>query len=561
MADVITENATEKFIDSPGAPSERRRLNHESRGCYFTPVSNSVFTAEELTTKARQILLILELKAGSSRIAKLSNQEIIGLTGYSRRTVERSLRSLRNQELISQSKNRAIELSNSIPAQNYVPVYESVVHHPQWEDWQKHLLLFVMSQFRGHDPQFGIKKNALNLYGRKGQSIERFCKIPGSTTVRRKRIRKFVEQLQNQHVIEIVEEATCNRPAICIVNRDTLEGIVPDYERHQCATLKMTVPHAKPHRHASRSNTVTPHVAHRHPSRSNTVTPHVATPSSVTYVKDSKDSEDSKKILESPRSACGGRGAISSLAIDETSGDNSESGYEISEFSDTEWDMEDGLAALMESERHADLTREVERRCIGFHLNQSRAHPRFLAGNWTAILEELPGDLEADDVVSAITSSEFDGLDAKSWGLLLADKFIKRFFIEIKKNYDQRKRSINSTQQLFDDSCKQLRDDNAATRKAAVERLVGVFGNNSKVPLMIAGMLIGECRDDDPSVRLVAARKLVFLVSLGKISIQDKATIRMAAGRMLQDDNEDVRDEIEYLQRQLDNTPVSSGCV
>jgi hypothetical protein len=252
MAEVITQDARNGPVEADATPKQGKS-NRNSRGGFFTPVSNSVFTTKGLTTKALQILLILELKAGASRIAKLSHLEIVGLTGYSLRSVERSLRSLRVREWISQIEHRVVQLPNPIPGKNYVQVYEGVVHHPTWEDWQKHLLLFVMSQFRGQEQGFGVPTYSLNLYGRKGQSVERRCRIPGSAKERRVRIREFIEQLENEQIIRIIENATSNRPAICTVNRETLESVQPDYERHRSATLRMAVPNQESHRHTKRT--------------------------------------------------------------------------------------------------------------------------------------------------------------------------------------------------------------------------------------------------------------------------------------------------------------------
>jgi hypothetical protein len=503
-------------------------------------------TTKGLTTKALQILLILELKAGASRIAKLSHREIAGLTGYSLRCVERSLRSLRMREWISQIEHRVIQLPNPIPIQNYVQVYEGVVHHPQWKDWQKHLLLFVMSQFRGQEQGFGVPTYSLNLYGRKGQSVEKCCRIPGSAKERRVRIREFIKQLENQQIIRIVEDATSNRPAICTVNRNTLENIRPDYERYQIATLRTAVPKQGPHRHAKRSNTVTRNVAHRHASRSNTVIRNVATPSHETYVKDPKDSEDSKKIPESPRSAFGGRGAISSQSRDEASGDDSESGHGKSDSHDDDVAVGDDLTSLMGSKRHRELTREIECRCSGFHLGQSRADRDSLVGKWTALLEELPDDLEPDDVVDAIISDQFAGLNSKSWGLLLSDKFITRFCIEIRKNYEERKRPTLSTKHCFDSAREALGSRDVATRKYAVESLT-TFSDDKRVPLIIAGLLVGKQADPDATVRRIAVQKLDFLAAMGQIPDEVIPAIRLILPKVLKDKDATVRESAGYL--------------
>jgi hypothetical protein len=201
MLELRIANASDARVENESSRSRRKRSKKQDHS-FFTPVSNSVLTTSGLTTKARQILLVLELRAGASRIAKLSHEEIARLTGYQRRTIERSLHRLRKQKWISSVEAGVIELCNPIPVDNYVQVYDGVVHHPVWHDWQKHVLLFVMSQFRGRDREFGIRKHSLNRYGRQQPSVERSCRIPGSTEERREKFREFVEQLQSDLSIE-----------------------------------------------------------------------------------------------------------------------------------------------------------------------------------------------------------------------------------------------------------------------------------------------------------------------------------------------------------------------
>lgn len=518
---------------------------------FFTPISSSVLLMKGLTAKTLQIMLILEMRAGTSRTARLSRREIAKHTGYQHRTVDRSLRWLRERDWIRQCEPGVIQLCYPIPTRNYVQVYEGVVFHPQWEDWQKHLLLFVMTQFRSQDREFGIKKYSLNLYGRKGMSIENNCRIPGNTRDRRRQLREFITQLQYEQIMHVVEQSTSNRPAICTINRDVLENLRPDYERHGSATCRMTVSSHETHRHPSRSNTVVRHVAHRHTTRSNNVTRHVAIPSSVTYVKDPEDSEDSKKILESPRAACGDWGAISSLSRNEASLNEGNLGYEKSEPCEERMRFGEDLASFMKSKRNQELTGDIESHCGDFHLRPSRADRHSLAAVWTAVLEELPDDLVSDDVVLAITSSEFDGLSGKSWGLLLSDKFVTRFIVEIKKQYDERQRLLRNTRNMYRVAVEKLKDDDPRTRIAALEYLGSGFPADSRVPLLIAQLLDGERRDSDATVRRAAIRSLIRLDTVNGIPDEYCTAILRLACESLEDNDDEVRDEAEYLRGRL----------
>jgi hypothetical protein len=210
----------------------------------------------------------------------------------------------------------------------------------------------------------------------------------------------------------------------------------------------------------------------------------------------------------------------------------------------------DGFASLMESKRHREMTREIECRCTGFHLGQSRADRDSLAGKWTALLEELPDDLEPDDVVDAIISDQFAGLNSKSWGLLLSNKFITRFCIEIRKNYEERKRPSLSTKHCFDSAREALGSRDVATRKNAVESLT-TFSDDKRVPLIIAGLLVGKQTDPDASVRRTAVQKLDFLAAMGQIPDEVKPVIQKILPKMLIDKDAMVRDSAGYLQESL----------
>lgn len=557
MLELRVANACDEPVEIEPSRSRSRKQKEQDRS-FFTPVSNSVLTASGLTTKARQILLILELKAGASRVARLSNEEIVQLTGYQRRTVERSLFSLRKHELASTIEAGVLQLRQPIPTENYVQVYEGVVFHPVWEDWQKHALLFVMSQFRGRVQEFGISKYSLNLYGRKKPSMERTCRIPGCTEERRKRLREFVAQLQDEKLLSIVEDATSNRPAFCCIDRDALERISPDYDRHATATCRMTVLEKRTHRQVSRSNTVTRHVVERHPSRSKTVIQNVAEPSLVTHEKDSKDSKHSEKILESPRFACGERGAISSQCQSATPDGLDESDVARSESVREELVPEDGFASLMKSQLHRELTEEVDRRCSGFVLHKSRTNAKSLATAWGLMLDQLPDDICGDDVELAIKSREFEGLYSKSWGLLLSDRYITRFCVEIRKRYDDRQRLAIDAEARFEALVNSLKSKDLATRISAVERLATYGGTKPDVALRIALLLSPKQRDKEAKVRLTAVQKLTYLAAMKSISNRCREPVRRIAKKTLTDDDKGVREEAEFLLEELDRPQSNS---
>jgi hypothetical protein len=208
----------------------------------------------------------------------------------------------------------------------------------------------------------------------------------------------------------------------------------------------------------------------------------------------------------------------------------------------------------MKSKSHRQLTRDVEFQCFGFRLTQSRVDRHSLVGNWSDLLQELPQDVESGDVVAAIQSSHFDGLGSLSWGLLLSEKFVRRFFVEIKTNYDERNRLTRSTEELFDKTVENLNDKEPASRQAAIERL-GTFGNDTEVVRLILGFLVGERRDSDPAVRLVAVERLVYLVSCCEIDEEGRELILGGLSEFLDDEDGAARNEVEYLQSLIADVP------
>ena len=60
----------------------------------------------------------------------------------------------------------------------------------------------------------------------------------------------------------------------------------------------------------------------------------------------------------------------------------------------------------------------------------------------------------------------------------------------------------------------------------------------------------------DPSIRLIVAQKLVYLAANNLIPEEHQAAIRKSTTRMLKDDDEEVWNEVGYLQSLLDNVSV-----
>jgi len=528
-------------------------MSKSSTRHFFTPVSNEVFLDRRLTRRARQILLVLEVRAGASRIVKLTQKQIAEITGYPLRSVKYALGSLRRSGWIEQRSDGEIGLVRPIPGKNFVQVYEAVVYRQDWQDWQKHLLLFVMSQFRGSEQDFGVPLYSLNMRGRVGPSIEKHCRVPGTVKERRRKVRKFLKQLETEGILRVVEPATSNRPAICMISREALEQMEPrGYQNSttdpedRVARLRFAPSSPEMRGKPKPSSRANRYLAGGKPKPSNRANRNLAKGQTVTNVKEPEESEESKKIPEPPVPPSAARGAISSPNNRRTS--DSDSAFEDEgEF----LPVGDDLASLLKSEYHRKLTNLVEQHCSGMSLMPSRENRESLAGKWQVLLEELPADLNHDDVINAITSEHFEGLNSRSWGLLLSKNYLNRFFVEIQKHYECRKQLAKEASDSLELACRRLHDPDPAYRKQAIEVLAARAEAKKAVPLLLAGVLVGKKRDQESSVRLEAAKQLIRLVVLNRISNDMLRPIRARLPRMLRDDDPQVRDELEYLQQTI----------
>ena len=568
-------------------------MSKESRTNFFTPVCNTVFANKQFTTRARQVLLILELKAGKSRIAKISNADIRDATGYPIRGIKRTLGTLESQGWIVQEEAGVIRLPRPVPKQKYAQVFESVVFHPQWEDWQKHILLFLLSQYRGKSGDQSLY--ALNLYGRKAPSIETTCKIPGSTKQRRERLTEFVDQLQSNGILRIVNRATSNRPAICAISRDEIEKISPDPLRYQTPVIR----HIATPCHTSRSRGTTRHVAGGHPSRSKGTTRHVAEIPPVTYVKEPKREKDAGKIPwnpPKPPQAAGGRFHRDEAEEDLTQSDSQEADdslleeHGIVEFLDAmdssesdflnevpvpeeeesliekeddagevsdilrfafsgpeveshhELGSGDSLAQRLPKESWRRLIQEVEER-TRHSLKPSKARHGKLAEILGLLLESLPDEVTPDDFVSAIQSPKFDSLNSKSWGLLLSKDYITRLHELVLRPVEDRTEIQRQTDESIRSSFDCLRAGNPADQSAAIENLMLFKDADPEIIPGIATWFAEAASAVEPAARIAAARALELNADEIPLPLKERLQTKLS-----ESDEEGVKYMLEALE-------------
>lgn len=520
---------------------------------YFAMIPNHVFEIK-MRYPVRQIYLILEFRAGKSRVAKLTNRELAGLAAYPLRTVERALQKLREFKLLGESTTRHKTLMLPYPDEKFVRAYESIVFHPTWCDWQKHILLFVMSQYRG--TRLGQDSYALNLSGTIAPSIEQRCSIPGKTQERREKIAKFRDELVSEGLISIIINHSGGMPAICRINFDSIRAISPRYPNPVVTvTPNSPVPAQtvrnkavcanKTDRHLSRSGTVSSHVADRHPSRSGTVISHVAAPSALTYEEDKEDPKESEKVWKTPFPPSAG--AISSLDNDDTVG----GGYL------TVGTGESTISHLLKSSRHRELIATVEKQCYGFFMGDSRNRLPSLVKPLTTVLNQTPSDLESDDIVFAIQSSEFRGLSGISWGLLLSKEFRPRFYLTVIAQYETRKKHEARNDRMPFLIWHGIRSPNATIRVQTIEGIPPLPNDEFSIAVLLVTVLSGDHRDKDANVRLHAIRKLTCMAMDNRLTPCAKAIIRHRINGIWHSEDE-LREDLQFLMDELNLSVKSS---
>lgn len=198
---------------------------------HFAKIHNALITRNNFrSVELRQVWLLLELKAGESRIAKVTKEWLANKTGYTTRNITRHLKTLEKCELI-RHEGSSIQLANHLPTQNWFPAYEPILLHPRWQDWQKHVLLFILSQWRS-SIDYG-EAYVVNISGKKKASIERDCYVPRSRDKddRFAKVKEFIKELYNGGIISVVKVATSKSPMLCRLNLDALVEIQAEIDR------------------------------------------------------------------------------------------------------------------------------------------------------------------------------------------------------------------------------------------------------------------------------------------------------------------------------------------
>lgn len=520
---------------------------------YYAKIPNEVFHPDSgLTRKARQILLVLESRAGNSRVAHLSVEEIVEHTGYGFRTTERHLAKLITGGWAARTSEKKIRLLKPVPSSYYVRAFEGIIFHSKWEDWQIQILLFVMSQFSSE----GL---ILNKYGTKGDSITRCCSIPGSQPERRKRMNEFLKELFTTGILKVTRPHTSKRPAICEVSIAELEKLVP---KSLCyVSGGGSAPLGS--RQTRRSKPDNRDIAARQPRHSKPDNRDIASPPPETYFKKRKETVRLQKNPNPPSSACSGRERATS-SREPGEGNGSPQKIQIAELNEHDSCSESNngnppFLKLIKNDQARQLASEVHNGSIAFQENESKMAPKQIAEKWELLVEELPPTVTKEDVLLALQAQEFNLLLEVSWGLMMSDNFIFRFASAIQSNHNERQEMISWEQDQRSKVIEQLSSSDPKTARSAISSVVNNYPQDSEVAIRkLIPWLVDSERDIDPIQRGGFALLLASAVN-NSLSDSMKNRLVKVAKHLLDDPDEVVADYAGRCLAALDElSPVAS---
>jgi len=364
-------------------------------------------------------------------------------------------------------------------------------------DVMKDIFLFICSQFETKDPA-GNEVFRCSKFGRKAPSIINCCQIKTGRKIRAKHLnagRGSVHKAQQEVVsgvvkilvktglLVVVERSTDWSPAL--VRAHAAEAI-PSLQKQYNAEQALAGPprENKSDHHSFRTRNII-----REPKPATTT-----------------------RSLEPPLQPQAAAGAIKSLRQGE---DNSP--LATSESQPSESPLATSLAPLLRDERHHRLVLEVER--DSFFLGESKHDGRHLAKQVTTLLEELPPDLQATDLIDAVRDRTFGGLD-RSWGLLLSPKFRNRFVDKILDLYKERKALEKDSRARRFKLQQQAASEDPAVRLQAVQHLRSWYRDSRLADLFIQYL---ERDDSVPEERVAVYNEIVL--ANGSLSSEDRARL------------------------------------
>ena len=176
-------------------------------------------------------------------------------------------------------------------------------------------------------------------------------------------------------------------------------------------------------------------------------------------------------------------------------------------------------------------------------LKPSKARHGKLAEILGFLLESLPDEVTPDDFVSAIQSPKFDGLDSKSWGLLLSDGYFTRLRELVLRPVEDRAEIQRQTDESIRRSFDCLRAGNPADQSAAIENLMLFKDADPEIIPGIATWFAEVASAVEPAARIAAAQALEL--NADKIPLPLKERLRT---KLSESNEEGVKYMLEALE-------------
>jgi hypothetical protein len=190
----------------------------------YERISSDIILDRKLTEADLRLLVTLELKAGESRLAKVTPAWLVQKLGCHRTTIFRALRKGTERGYIVRQEREEngrlrVRLRPTRTPWCYAPrdLLESCRPF-----WQKHALLLILAQHRAGGGY------SLRLYGKKAEGIITRCHLRRYTPngqdwkQARQLLDDFIRELIALRLLALIDRATSRQPAICQIDENRL---------------------------------------------------------------------------------------------------------------------------------------------------------------------------------------------------------------------------------------------------------------------------------------------------------------------------------------------------
>ena len=187
---------------------------------YYAKIPHSTVNDNRLVPITRQVLYILELKAGASRVAHITQAEIVDITCTHPNSIYKAIKQLENYGYITDKEPGQYRLKPvSSTAGKFVSAPEALILSTALTTWEIHLLIFILARWKGG-------KYELNRLGKDGiltqlSDNSNYCRIPGSGPHRHQmqqtNLNSAIQKFIDLGIMQIVQtETTTSLPLAAI---------------------------------------------------------------------------------------------------------------------------------------------------------------------------------------------------------------------------------------------------------------------------------------------------------------------------------------------------------